>query len=62
LLKHEQRSCEYKHRIMGGHDLFWTHCLTSVTKVPNMRTYQNKHNRDVRVFFYCKHVKLTTMR
>jgi hypothetical protein len=32
---------------MGGHDLFferWTHCLISVTKVPDMRTYQNEHN------------------
>jgi hypothetical protein len=39
-----------KHRsrcfgIMEGHDLFferWIHCLISVTKVPDMRTYQNE--------------------
>jgi hypothetical protein len=22
----------------------WTHCLISVSKVPDMRTYQNEHN------------------
>jgi hypothetical protein len=22
----------------------WSHCLISVTKVPDMRTYQNEHN------------------
>jgi hypothetical protein len=32
---------------MGSHDLFflrWTACLISVTKVPDMRMYQNEHN------------------
>jgi hypothetical protein len=24
--------------------LRWTHCLSSVTKMPDMRTYQNEHN------------------
>jgi hypothetical protein len=32
---------------MGGYYLFflrWTHYLISVTKVPDIRTYQNEHN------------------
>jgi hypothetical protein len=32
---------------MESHDLFfqrWTHCLISVSKVLDMRTYQNEHN------------------
>jgi hypothetical protein len=32
---------------MGSHDFFffsWTACLISVTKVPDMRMYQNEHN------------------
>jgi hypothetical protein len=39
---------------MRGHDLFFsreTHCLISVTKVRDMRTYQNVHTCNVLLIF-----------